>query len=149
MEDQLNRLLAKDEIMDVINTLFSARDERDWPGVETCFADLVRFDISSLVGGEARILSPSEITDTWQAGLTDVKAVHHQTSNHRISVKGNRAKARFYAITFHFLDGSESEHTRKIIGNYELHLIRIEYQWKVESFTYHLKFIDGNVNAGA
>jgi hypothetical protein len=56
-------------VADVINTLFVATDSRDWKRVRSCLAPTVTFDMTSLIGGEARQMSPEQIASGWESGL--------------------------------------------------------------------------------
>ena len=68
-------------ITGTINKLFLATDNRDWPMIESLFVDKVAFDMTSLAGGEPKTLSPKEIVAGWNAGLKDLKTIHHQSGN--------------------------------------------------------------------
>jgi SnoaL-like domain len=60
---ELEILVAKDRIASCLHQLFICTDRRDWPDVRACFADTVRFDMTSLAGGSPVDLTPQQITD--------------------------------------------------------------------------------------
>src|ERR1044071_1523522 len=90
-------------IIDTINDLFIHTDDRDWAVVRECFAPEVLFDMTSVAGGEPARLTPRQITDGWDAGLKDLKAVHHQAGNYQISSHGDTAEAFCYGTAWHYL----------------------------------------------
>ncbi|MDP4172772.1 MAG: nuclear transport factor 2 family protein [Bacteroidota bacterium] len=68
MEKALADLIAKDEITKVINLMVINTDKRNWDKVRECFAPSVLFDMT----GEARQVSPGQITDGWETGLKEL-----------------------------------------------------------------------------
>lgn len=54
----MDKLMEKDEIIDVANSLFIYTDEKDWGGIKELFASEVLFDMTSLSGGKPEKLTP-------------------------------------------------------------------------------------------
>ena len=71
-DEAVVRLLERERIAGVINTLFTATDARDWARVRACFAPVVAFDMTSLAGGEVQRLSPGQIASGWETGLAPI-----------------------------------------------------------------------------
>lgn len=88
-----DELLARQAVIDTITELFLATDRRDWPAVESCLADSVLFDMTSLAGGQPTRLSSREISSAWAQGLAPIESVHHQAGNFRVQVDGREATA--------------------------------------------------------
>jgi hypothetical protein len=103
MEDHAAQLLERQAIVDTVNRLFIATDQRDWPAVRACFAEEVLFDMTSVTGGEPSHLSATQITDGWEAGLQGLQAIHHQAGNHLVEVRGEEAAAFCYGLASHYL----------------------------------------------
>ena len=141
----LARLRARDAVLEVVNALFVATDDRDWEKVRACFAPRVHFDMTSLVGGEAAALRAEQIVDGWRQGLQPITAVHHQIGNCRVDVDGSAATAFCYGIALHYRKTRSGRDTRTFVGSYDLHLIASDRGWVIDRFRFTLKFVDGNL----
>jgi hypothetical protein len=140
-----NVLLLRDQVIDRLNTLFIATDEREWSTVKACFAPTVHFDMTSLAGGEPVILTPDAIAQAWEQGLASLEAVHHQAGNYRVHVDGDEAHAFCYGIALHFRRTRSGRNTRTFVGTYDCRLRIIGGEWRITSFRFNLKFLDGNI----
>ena len=146
MQDNLQILLEKEKIIDVINALFIGTDQRDWNWVKKCFAPQVHFDMTSLTGGEPVMMTPKQIADGWKKGLKPLKAVHHQSGNFVVRVTDDEATAFCYAIALHYLPNKTGQNTRTFVGSYDFHLVKKRDRWQIDLFKFNLKYIDGNLN---
>src|SRR5512135_3895696 len=144
MDPHVAALLDRDRIREVVTRLFVRTDQRDWPAVRTCFAPQVRFDMTSLAGGEPATLSPEEITRGWEEGLRPLAAIHHQMGNLLVEVRGGQADAFCYAIACHYLPNPSGRNTRTLVGSYDVHLIRHAGGWLIDAFRFNLKYVEGN-----
>lgn len=138
-------LAMRHEVIEAIDTLFIATDEKDWATVRECFAEQVQFDMSSAGGGAAGVRTGAEIAAGWEQGLAPIQAVHHQAGNYRVTVGGDRAKASCHGIAYHYLPNPSGRNTRTFVGTYALELRREPDRWRITSFRYNLKFVDGNL----
>jgi hypothetical protein len=143
--DALRELLAKDQIAGVINRLFVGTDARDWAAVKACFEESVLFDVTSMPGGQASRMTPEQIVQTWETGLKPIQAIHHQTGNLSVELKGDEAAATCYGIAYHYRRTRLGKNTRVFVGSYEFHLKRRDDAWRIGTFCAKLKFIDGNL----
>jgi len=146
MDDAIEYLIQKDQIVGVINNLFVGTDDRDWVKVRRCFADKVLFDMTSLAGGAPATLTPQQIVDAWDQGLKALKAIHHQAGNYSVTVQGHEATAHCYGIAYHYLPNKTNQNTRTFVGSYDFHLTNRNNNWRIDQFKFNLKFIDGNTN---
>jgi hypothetical protein len=145
MPQTLDELIGKDAIAAVITRLFVATDARDWASVRECFDDSVRFDMTSLAGGEQATLSPEQIADAWRVGLAPIEAVHHQAGNLSVALAGERASASCYGIAYHYRRTGSGHNTRVFVGSYDFELLAVpRASWRISAFRFNLKFIDGN-----
>lgn len=145
-EDPLRLLLEKDAVISTVTRLFRTVDERDWQGVETCFAPTVNLDMTSLAGGEPEITTPAAIIDTWKQTLASLEAVHHQAGNYEVTVRGQRADASCYGTAFHYLPNETGMNVRRFVGTYDIGLHKRRGRWCVDSLRYKVKFVDGNLD---
>lgn len=145
MDDSIGQLVEKDRIIDTINQLFIATDERDWPAVRGCLADSVLLDMSSLAGGGPSRLTAEQVAAGWEEGLRPIESVHHQAGNYRVDVQGEQASAFCYGVATHFRRNRSGRNTRVFVGSYNFHLVRVEERWLIDSFRFNLKFLEGNI----
>ncbi|MDX1823190.1 MAG: nuclear transport factor 2 family protein [Thiohalomonadales bacterium] len=144
MDREVAILIDHNQIVETINQLFIATDNRDWTRVKHCFAPSVHFDMSSLGAGEAVQLTPDDIVAMWETGLKPLKAIHHQAGNHLVNIAGDKANAFCYGIASHYLPNKTNINTRTFVGSYDFEFVRDEKNWRITSFRFSLKYIDGN-----
>lgn len=142
--DLLRDLVDERDVIAAIHELFIRTDQRDWPAVRSCFADAVIFDMTSLAGGAPKKLSPTEIAQIWEAGLTPLDSVHHQAGNFKVRLQGEEAEAFCYGIAFHSRRVASGKNTRTFVGSYDFGLRRAGLAWKIHRFKFTAKFVDGN-----
>jgi hypothetical protein len=139
-------LATRQEIEDVVVRLFNATDMRDWPVVEACFTDPLTLDMSSLVGGEPRRLSPREVTAAWDEGFKPLDHVHHQVSNFVTEASDDTATVHCHGIAFHHRGGiAAAVKTRGFVGTYDFALVRNGAGWRIALLRFNLKFVEGNL----
>jgi hypothetical protein len=144
-DDLLRALAAKDAIADVVTRLFVATDTRDWAAVEQCLAPSVLLDMTSLAGGAPASLAPGAITAMWNEGFRTLQAVHHQIGNLRITVSDDRATASCYGIATHYRPTASGRDVRTFVGSYDLGLVRMAADWRIDELRFNLKYVDGNL----
>ncbi len=138
------KLIEKDRIVERINRLFVGTDARDWEAVRACFADRVRFDMTSLAGGQPADLAPAEITDGWEKGLRQLTAIHHQAGNYLVEVGDQTATALCYATATHYRRTKSGRNVRTFVGSYDFTLAKNNGHWRITGFRFNLKYVDGN-----
>ena len=138
----------REQIIEVVNKLFVYTNNRQWDKIiDEAFTDSVLVDMSSAGGSEAASLSAKEICDNWNKGLQGIDALHHQAGNYLLTINNTEATVEAYAIAIHFKEKAKHGKTREFVGSYNLSLSNIQGKgWRINSFKYNLKFIDGNVN---
>lgn len=136
---------SREQIMEKVNELFIATDNRDWNRVEQIFDSKVLYDMTSLAGGNPTMMSPQEITSAWDKGLKRIKAIHHQSGNFIVEVNGNEANVFCYATAHHYLPLKSGKNIRTFVGSYNFKLVN-NGDWKINGFKFNLKFIEGNLN---
>lgn len=133
-------------VEDVVVKLFVATDERDWNAVESCFAESFVFDMTSMTGGQPATMTPRQVAQMWSEGLKPLDHVHHQAGNFRTEINGDRARVRCYGIALHHRSNIKAaEKTRRFVGTYDYELAQQQGSWRITSFKFLLKFIDGNM----
>jgi len=66
-----------------------------------------------------------------------------------VKLNDNQAELFCYSIALHYLENPTGENTRTFVGSYDFHLIRQGNDWKIDTFKFNLKYIDGNVDLGS
>jgi hypothetical protein len=127
----------REAVIETINRLFIATDDRDWNQVSAQFAPEVLFDMTSLAGGEPATRTPTEIADGWKTGLAALEHVHHQSGNFLVDITGAQATAFCYGVAYHHLGKS----VRTFVGSYDFHLIKTD-RWRIDRFKFNVKFVE-------
>ena len=136
----------REHLTELVNKLFIYTDTKNWNGLQNeVFSPMVFLDMTSL-GGGASELSSKEICDLWAEGFKDLDAVNHLGGNYLIEVSNNDAKIFAYATATHFKDSAQNGKTREFVGTYDLKAIKTEKGWRIHSFVYHLKYLNGNLD---
>lgn len=144
LEQQVQLLTGRNEVIAAADRLFLCTDARDWRCVTDVFAPEVLFDMTSLTGGQPEKKTPHQIVSGWEEGLKGLKAIHHQAGNYQVTLKGNEADLFCYGIALHYLPNPTNQNTRTFVGSYNFHLVKTEAGWKINALKFNLKFIDGN-----
>lgn len=141
--DPVGESIDRDRVIATVTELCLATDRKDWPAVERCFADRVRFDMSS-VGGPAATMSPRDISAGWATGLAGVEQLHHQLGNFEVAVRAGHATAFCYGIAYHYRRRRDGRNTRVFVGSYDFELEKESDGWRISAMRFNLKFLDGN-----
>ncbi len=143
----IQHIVDRVNVIEAITRLFVYTDQRDWPKVlSECFAPEVLFDMQSLTGTAPTLMAAEEIAAGWDAGLKPLAAVHHQVGNFLVRLNEDGADVFCYGIASHYLPHPAGQNTRVFVGSYDVHLRRLDDQWRIDRFKFTAKYMDGNVN---
>jgi hypothetical protein len=145
MSEDLRVLLRREAAIRTVVDTFVATDERDWNRLRELFDETVRFDMSSLTGDAAAEVPAGDIIGAWKEGLEPLASVHHQVGNFQVDLHPGGADVRCYGVAYHHLPNETGENTRRFVGTYEFHVHKRNGPWQVDALTFHLKFVDGNL----
>lgn len=136
----------RDALVELTHKLFVYTDSRQWKKLlQDVFKEKVLFDMSSAGAGAARELSAKEICDMWHQGFQGIDQVHHQSGNIIVDFQDeDQANIFCYAVASHYKASATNGKTRSFVGSYELHATFTDQGWRLDSFKYNLKYIDGN-----
>jgi len=139
-------LELRTELEDLVVRAFVAIDEREWGTFHGCLTDPVILDMTSLVGGEPSTVSPADVSSIWSEGFAKLTSIHHQVSNFRTAIDGDRALVKCYGIAFHHrADILDPVKWRRFVGTYEFDLLRGESGWAITRLKFDCKFVEGNL----
>jgi hypothetical protein len=51
-----------------------------------------------------------------------------------------------YGTASHFKKTTSGNYTRSFVGSYNFHFAKTGAGWKIDSFKFNLKYVDGNLN---
>lgn len=140
-EAELEVLMARQEVIDVVTQLFVGTDNRDWDKVLNVLADEVHFDMTSLAGGEPAVLTSRQIVEAWDEGLKEVDKIHHQAGNYMVKVNGAEADVFCYGTATHYRPQEEKKVTT-FVGSYDFHLVKGSGGWRISSFRFNSKYVE-------
>lgn len=136
----LDRLAARQAAEDVVTALFLATDAKDWARVEALFAPEVRFDMTSLAGGEPAVMTGAAIAAAWEEDMAAVDRIHHQVGNFQTALAEARATVRCHGMATHYREGAEAPVTW-FVGDYVYELVLMDGAWRIIAMTYNSKFV--------
>lgn len=140
----LQQLLDRTTITDLVNCYATGLDRRDWPLLRSIFTDEIDMEYTS-VG-----IKPGRFTaDRWVRNSEVLFAgfgpTQHTLTNHRVTIDGDRAHCVMYMQAEHFiLDDAPQQNRWTIGGYYELDLIRLPVGWRIHAMALHVTWQTGN-----
>lgn len=140
-DDELQSQMSEQKIADeleirrVVDEIDNACDAKDWKTLRSYFANEVDIDFTSLSGGEPSRVKADDLIKGWETNLFAEKKTFHQRGNHRIEIKGDRAKVFSKAYAFNLLESGEVRELWEVWGNYTHSLSRSEDGWKVSEMS--------------
>ncbi len=138
-QDDLQLLLDKQAISEVLFNYSAGCDRRDWDLFRACFCDEVEIDLSSWNGNPPATLP----ADTWvegvRMGLSGFDETQHLSSNHLIQVSGENAHATSNVQASHALAGE-----RVVLGGwYDTDLVRGDGGWRIARSRLNVSWREG------
>jgi hypothetical protein len=142
-------LKSKSEsVIELVNKLFVYTDTQQWAKLlKEVFTEKITFDMSSLGAGPPKEITAKEVCDMWKTGFAGIDHVHHQSGNFIVNFKdedGIEADVFCYAVASHFKQSATQGKTREFVGSYDLHASFTDQGWRLSSFKYNLKYVNGN-----
>ena len=142
-----NNFTEREQIIEVVNRLFIYTDYLEWEKLQTeVFAENVILNMESLGAGPATTVTGKAITEMWEEGFSGIDAIHHQAGNYLVDINGGEANVFAYAIATHYKKDAVNGNVREFVGSYDLHLVQTENGWRIDSFKYNVKYLNGNLD---
>ena len=136
MISNANDLLAKDQIIAVLNRYAQMCDRRDWALGGAVFAA----DVQGNYGGVFQIKSREKLLQLIRSSLGGCGPSQHLLGNYCIAINGNTATNTCYVRAAHAGKGSMKDKFYEIWGEYKDKLAQIDGAWKIthrELWIYH------------
>lgn len=140
-------MTEREQLIELSNKLFIYTDYKEWQKLkEDVFVDdKVYIDMTSTGAGTAADMTPDMICSMWNVGFEGLDAVHHQSGNFLVTVTNEKAEVYCYAIATHYKANATAGKTREFVGSYNIGCIKTTMGWRINSFKYNLKYVNGNV----
>ncbi len=142
-EANIQLLLDRADISQVIHTYASAIDGRDWELLATCFTEDLEADFRSFGGREV-----VKGRDIWVAAIKStiegLDATQHLTANHVITVDGDTGTLVAYLQAVHRLDSARSDPEYTIGGYYTCDMVRTAKGWRMRRYALSVSWHRGN-----
>ena len=138
-------LQLRKQLEDLVVRAFVAIDEQDWETLHACMTNSVVLDMTSLVGGEPSSVPPEVVSSIWSEGFRTLDHIHHQVSNFRTTIDGDRAEVKCYGTAYHYRSNiKDPVKWRQFVGTYEFELVNLENGWRISRLKFICKFVEGN-----
>src|ERR1700749_2238780 len=133
-------------IIELIGRLSLTLDAKDWDAMGQLFPDPVYHDRTSLTGGEPYTAPVAQFVEGWRQTLQNMDAVHHQITNHVISLDGDQATCAANMQGTHVLANASGGPIWTVGGRHDYQLERTADGWKISGLTFNLQWSTGNMN---
>jgi hypothetical protein len=133
-------------IIELIGRLSLAIDAKDWDAMGQLFTETVYHDRTSLTGGEPYTAPVAQFVEGWRQTLQAMDAVHHQITNHVISVDGDEATCAANMQGTHVLANASGGPMWTVGGRHDYQLTRTPDGWRIAGLTFTLQWATGNMN---
>jgi SnoaL-like domain len=132
-EDQLQWLVDRALIGDLLIAYARGADTKDWAGIAALFSEdgAVISPFGSFPGRQFAEIAAPLMTPFW--------ATHHISTNHAIEIDGDRASSRSYLQATHLTDPGDPSIHADIGGWYDHTFVRIDGRWWIQ--TMELSFV--------
>jgi hypothetical protein len=140
---KLELLWDKLAVEDVMLRFGRALDLHDWAMYRDTLLDEIQVDFQSLTGQPPVRVAADLWTRFAQVALEPLRTLH-QYSNHRVSVRGDRATSVLYMQARHYRPAAGDSPYLTQLGWYENEFVRNGGHWKIAKLRQHLQWTTGN-----
>ena len=141
---QLQALLDRMAISDIVVRYATGIDMRDWAAYRSCFTDDVEIDFTSWSGGEPSTMKADDWVALVRATLSGFAATQHISTNHVITIDGDRATCVSYMQAQHYLPNAQGDNAFTLGGYYSNRLVRTADGWKIRGCRLTVTWSTGN-----
>jgi SnoaL-like domain len=123
-----------------------AVDRKDWSKARSYFAEMVRVDFTSLVGGEPATIPSDGLMQGWSGNLKGNKESLHMRSHALVAVNGDWATVYSNGYAYNRMPGAPdgSGDLWEVWGTYVHELNRTAQGWKIVGFTFRKTYERGS-----
>jgi hypothetical protein len=134
----IQRLADEAELARIPAEIEIAVDRKDWARARSFFAQEVRIDFTSLIGGQPATVPADGLIAGWSGNLKGNKESLHMRGQPLITLSGDRATIYSNGYAWNRMPGApdDSGDLWEVWGNYTHELTRTPQGWKVVAFTF-------------
>lgn len=133
-------------IIELVGQLSLTIDAKNWDAMAQLFTDTVYHDRTSLTGGEPYTAPVAQFVEGWRQTLEPMDAVHHQITNHVVSLDGDEATCTANMQGTHVLANASGGPMWTVGGRHLYQLKRTPDGWRIAGLTFTLQWATGNMN---
>jgi hypothetical protein len=115
-----------------------AVDRKDWPKARSSFADQVRVDFTSLVGGQPATIKSDDLIAGWSGNLKGNKQSLHIRGGALVTLNGDKASVYSNGYAWNKMPGGTDGDLWEVWGNYIHEFERTQNGWKITGFTFNM-----------
>ncbi len=142
-EQQLQLLVDRAEISDVVHRYATGLDTHDWTLLRSILTDEIEMDFSS-IGMRPGPVRADEWVESARVLFAGFDATQHLSANHVHDTQGDEATCTSYMRAEHFVLNSEGENYYTMGGYYTNRLVRTSAGWKLRQVTLTVTWNRGN-----
>jgi hypothetical protein len=134
----LQRLADELELQRIPTEVEIAVDRKDWAKARSHFADTIRVDFTSLVGGQPATIPADGLIQGWSANLKGNKQSLHIRGHALVTIAGDRATVTSNGYAWNRMPGAPdgSGDLWEVWGSYTHEMQRTGAGWKITAFTF-------------
>jgi hypothetical protein len=144
IDDTVGRLVDEAEVRRVVDGIDLATDDKDWEICRGYFTDQIFADFTSLAGGEPGRMPADDLVNAWKTNLYAEKLSHHMRTNHRISIREDRAEVFSKGYALNILRRDTGSDLWEVWGEYIHTLERTQEGWRCSGMTFVVTHARGN-----
>lgn len=141
VQGQPNALQDRASLIDVVCRFAVSIDRRRWDDFASCFAE--RVEINTVRTGTWVSVGRDEIVATQRRVFESYTATQHLSTNHQVTIDGDRAIVVATLNATHYLEGAAGGDFHQQVGYYEYQLAR-ENTWRITGVEQFLHWQRGN-----
>jgi hypothetical protein len=142
-EAALQWLIDRAQISDLLFSFAAALDNKDWKKYTDNYADDGYIELPDPVNGGSFILRKDKMLEQVPTSLGRYAATHHISTNHQITIDGDKAHSRSYLQAVHV--GANPAIHWTAGGWYDSHYTRTPEGWKFAHVRLTCVWLDGDV----
>jgi hypothetical protein len=131
-------------VHDVMHRYALAIDTKNWPLLETVFAERITADFRSFGNKQVFEGAAAEWIETVRSTIQGMDATQHTLSNHLYAIDGDRARGTTYIRALHVCKNEWGGDTYTVGGHYAVEMIRTPEGWRITAYTLHVTWHDGD-----
>jgi hypothetical protein len=138
LDPHLQRLVDRSEISDLLLRFGAALDAKDWRAYGETFVEDGEFTIM-----DQKRVGRAEIVAGPERDLERYGILQHFSTNHRIEVEGDEARASHYLIAVHGPDAAAPSSHADVGGRYDCRCVRTAAGWRFAEVVLTVKWAAG------